>query len=742
MRFLALTLCLVVAGRAADCRDLIDISHGWRFKLEKGEDGGKNGWSRPDFDDSGWETVDLAGDPARVISGTAGAIWYRKLVERPKAWGRAFLALSGLKGRGELFINGLPVAQALVRPHQGTHQIVREITALAGTGQIQIALKISTENQVGGFDCPKGTAAMLVPDARGLFVDRLGWFDYLAQEYPDLPWPSWARDGGISWFPIFSSTGQRGALMGTSGQLEPEGGDFAVSVWLYYPATKAFYPLEMASGTFALEGRYPPLPLPLFRAKVGKWFQVYVRSWLHSSPDEPSLKFGVGQVTVENTLDRPREIELLMAIHPFGCKFPPHEIEEISFDSQARTISVNGRPAIILAGEPDAFGGTAFSDTAGSVARLVAENRMGVATKIRDPEEKLASAAAVYRLQIQPFGSRTQTFRFILKDEGTQADEDLLAKIRNINWKNSWKDAVDAWRAIMSGSGKTIIRLPDSEAQKAFYASVAYVRMGLTRESLSEEDKMLAAAALLRAGHGDLLAELGMDPAPVWAYSGKTRLSETGSPGAFPRAVGPGYEAMGLFWPGSALTAAWKLLDEDRNEEAASTLAWWLDRQSFPGTFIWAEAVDPVTGKFGGGVIPGLKAAAGVVCLLRDMLLREQGEALMLASGVPADWVDPGRRLQIRHAPTEFGVVPGISVISSPRELTMRMYSFEQLARLERRPTPTGLVVASPPSGYRWKIPGAKPIGRVLVDGRSLAEIPEDRTLELPVNFRSVRVIW
>lgn len=730
---------------AAYCGELLDASEEWRFRQEQDEDGREIGWSRPNFDDSGWDVTNLAQDAGNSGTGTGGALWYRKWIQRPGSWARTFIVFSGLNGRAEAFVNGSRLTQDLARPHQGTLQIVREISALTEqSDRMHVALRISPGADGGGagFNCLGGTAVMLTRDARGLFIDRLGWFDYLAQEYPDLPWPSWARAEGIGWFPIFAGSGRRGALMGTAGQIEPEGGNFAASIWLYYPATKGFYPLEMASGQFTLEGRYPPLPLPLFKAKVGKWFRVYVRSWIHSSAEEPDLRFGVGQVTVENTLDRTREIDLLVAIHPFGCRFPPHEIEEIAFDAKTRTISVNGRAAIILAGEPDSFGGTSFSDTSGSVARLAAAGRLENVEFIRDSQERLASAAAAYRLRIQPFGSRTQTFRFILRDDIVRPDEGFLELIRNINWKNSWKEAVGSWKKIMSGTGKTIIRLPDSAAQNAFYASVAYVRMGLARENLSQEEKMLAAAALLRAGHEDLLKELGIDRAAAWRYSGNGDISSRVPDSNAGGGNGAGHESMGFFWPGSSLAAAWRMLDEGRNNEAWAALDWWLNRQTFPGTFVWAEAVDPRTERYGGGAIPGVQAAAGCVCLLRDMLLREKDGALMLASGVPAEWVDPGRRLQIRHAPTEFGVVPGFSVISSPRELVMRMYSLEQLARLERRPTPTGLILADPPSGYGWKIPGVKPIARILINGKALAEIPEDRTLELPANFRSVRVIW
>jgi len=55
--------------------------------------------------------------------------------------------------------------------------------------------------------------------------------------------------------------------------------------------------------------------------------------------------------------------------------------------------------------------------------------------------------------------------------------------------------------------------------------------------------------------------------------------------------------------------------------------------------------------------VPHLWAAALYVITLRNMLLREQGEALHLLSAVPVHWLDEGREIRLTGAATHFGKV-------------------------------------------------------------------------------------
>lgn len=71
----------------------------------------------------------------------------------------------------------------------------------------------------------------------------------------------------------------------------------------------------------------------------------------------------------------------------------------------------------------------------------------------------------------------------------------------------------------------------------------------------------------------------------------------------------------------------------------------------------WPEAVHPTT--LGGCMGDGqhVWAAAEWVLMLRNCLVREEGETLVLCGGVPKEWLAPGKVIAFGPAPTAFGPV-------------------------------------------------------------------------------------
>lgn len=71
----------------------------------------------------------------------------------------------------------------------------------------------------------------------------------------------------------------------------------------------------------------------------------------------------------------------------------------------------------------------------------------------------------------------------------------------------------------------------------------------------------------------------------------------------------------------------------------------------------WPEAIHPRT--LGGCMGDGqhVWAAAEWIMMIRNSFIREEGERLVLASGLPRRWLDSGERLAFGPAPTRFGTV-------------------------------------------------------------------------------------
>jgi hypothetical protein len=74
-------------------------------------------------------------------------------------------------------------------------------------------------------------------------------------------------------------------------------------------------------------------------------------------------------------------------------------------------------------------------------------------------------------------------------------------------------------------------------------------------------------------------------------------------------------------------------------------------------TFIWPEAIHPSTG--GGSMGDGMHgwATADFLLLIRNTLLHEQGNRLLIAPCIPESWTDWGRHVTVTNAPTHFGSV-------------------------------------------------------------------------------------
>ncbi len=868
----------------------LDISQGWRFRTDPKRVGIRKRWDGISLDDSPWTLTDTGGPwEERGAPGYDGVGWYRKWVELSEPWPRVFLVLPGVADRVDLFVNGGRVARNLARPHPGTRFIVREITTrIKGRTRFLIALRMTNDkkNQPGGFHNTGGLPVMLARRARPLLPNQAAWLDYLARQYPTLPWPAWMRNGGAAWITLGEPGSGGGGIIGPHGQLAPVGQEFAVSCWLYDSHTKKkFYAPEALPCVMRLEGRV--LPLPEMDTRAGQ-FNLKVRYWSHVLSKADGVTLGIGEVTVQNRTDRTRKVDLIVAVHPFGPQRQVFRVERVSYVRETQTILVNGLPAVILSEVPSGFGAAPFAEP-GTVARFLAKGELPPEQETVDLEQKLASGAAVYKLKIQPYGARTQTFRVFLTGRPKQMTPELSRQVRKVDRKASLKNIKRTWQSLLGGKEKLRLRFRDKTIQDAYYASLAhlYVTLGGMGLAPSVDGQFVprasavAVSALLRAGHTDtarrclspflrawppedvtvkedlepdapglaihafmeyvrftrdraFLAEAypvieracralqrlryrhavsGGDALPasrrrtdtgegdeVWAsawgvvgwrdaeeaarllgreddaawmrgqglrlkaelervYAKRNRPAGSQLPPGGPVLLWPcaalsaeapdvrsGFERVWEAWfagsgggcrpgeqylPSAGLSYAhnWLLLNDA--ERAQQVLAWHLKHQTMPGTYAWAQAVDPLTMRHGGGGLPDPRAAAEYICLVRDMLLREDHNALLLTPGLAARWAKPGRHIEIKQAPTWFGTFPGYSVVSSPRGITLRLMRGQGSGESYQ-----------PPGGIRWRVPGRQPIRQLTVGRRRIKEIPPNRWIHLPPGVRQVGVVW
>ena len=150
----------------------------------------------------------------------------------------------------------------------------------------------------------------------------------------------------------------------------------------------------------------------------------------------------------------------------------------------------------------------------------------------------------------------------------------------------------------------------------------------------------------------------------------------------------------GQFWPYGGLELAHAYLRINRTDVMHQILSWTLRNQTLPGTFAWAEQVEPANGSFSGGDMPHAWAAASYATLVREMLISERNDAIELLKGVPEWWLTDGRKIAINNAPTHYG------------ELSLHTSNDIRVTETGWNGTLTmKLSGTSPPNGYHWKLP-------------------------------------
>lgn len=118
-----------------------------------------------------------------------------------------------------------------------------------------------------------------------------------------------------------------------------------------------------------------------------------------------------------------------------------------------------------------------------------------------------------------------------------------------------------------------------------------------------------------------------------------------------------GFEHQHQFWPYAGLDLANGYLMLGESEHAAEILRWTINHDPSKGFYAWCEGMNTKDLTNAMGDMPHGWFCASYISLLRNMLVRESGNTLMIASGVPTEWLSAGKSIKISDFPTKFGQV-------------------------------------------------------------------------------------
>jgi hypothetical protein len=132
---------------------LIELNQGW---LE--QDGDETEWSRPEFDDSAWNTVDLDD----LGAARQGWHWYRRRVNFGPGQRELRLLIAGGDGTDELFANGIRVSGPTLRSSLLVSRPVEDVFPVSdASGILEIALRTRVPPGYAAWHLPQFTSVIM-----------------------------------------------------------------------------------------------------------------------------------------------------------------------------------------------------------------------------------------------------------------------------------------------------------------------------------------------------------------------------------------------------------------------------------------------------------------------------------------------------------------------------------------------------------------------------------------------------
>jgi hypothetical protein len=256
------------------------------------------------------------------------------------------------------------------------------------------------------------------------------------------------------------------------GAFSPGVGTYGVTFWVYDRRDKRLYSAEtyrLEDLSFGLAAGYLPVVTTSWQAESVRVNCQVGAGW---QGDDLGTVNDYAQIAVRNDGFVTRNLWLYVAVRSLGPAGGP--VHEISYDEHARTIRVNGEPAVQLDQAPEAFGACRFEDGGEDISLLASRGEIPGVLEATS-SLGLAGGAARFSVQLRPGEEFTLGIRAAVKGrpfskalDRSEVDA-MLAKVK------------DWWRTVLD---QVDLDLPGVFSREVFRASIGYLL------NLSVEDQV------------------------------------------------------------------------------------------------------------------------------------------------------------------------------------------------------------------------------------------------------------
>lgn len=303
-----------------------------------------------------------------------------------------------------------------------------------------------------------------------------------------------------------------------------------------------------------------------------------------------------------------------------------------------------------------------------------------------------------------------------------ESAEDLYSANWHHYWDDFWgmagfQEAANAARMLGFTNDVSWLTADENALRKATLASVEAVKAGDGGYVISNGPEDRTTTAMARSGTPSIWPVEVLDPTSDVVQHSFTTYYIWGV-----KPYGGAYQHYnGHYWPYADVSLAHAFYRLGMMQYTEQILEWVLSHQTAPNLYAWAEIVRPQTSTFSLGDMPHSWMAAEMILLIRDMLVREDGQAIDIGP-FPVTWLPAGGTVSISDFPTALG---------------------SQSYRLTRSADGSTLqltLTGTPPSGgYALRVPDSLAAQTYAINGGPRQDVSGD-AIQLPPSAHTVTV--
>jgi len=481
-------------ARAMNWEPLVRKLSAARFQTDPDRRASAEAWHLPNYDDAGWTERSVSGDGWRKWEGLAdykGEAWYRFHVERPAAWQseKILMSIPRVDGNMAIYLDGRLLFSRGFKHDANIprHPDAQELDAAAKESPLVdigaqlvpsrrsvLAVRVKCDGDRRGLRGP----VLLAADRRALIFQN-DWkaVTELAKVEPELILPGWATGRGVTRTITGTIGGESECFVAPDGSFSPSNRSYAVTVWIYDVDRKQLHAGERIPLTDlqqSLDGGRNPFPQSRWRAG-----EVSVETMLFAKPasvagEKHDLAFY--RVRLTNTGENAARLRVFVAIVPFSIDREYYAfsrgynpVRRLAYRPEWQAALVNDRLGVVALKSPQGFGCTSL--VGGSyISEHVVAGRLPEAQAAED-WAGLASGAFQFDVNLEP--GKSDELPFVMPVDGIEPEQEAARTLAGLEWKKSYNEARDEWKKIFDQQAMRIT-LPETDAEEAYYASLAY----------------------------------------------------------------------------------------------------------------------------------------------------------------------------------------------------------------------------------------------------------------------------